>query len=346
MPRISLAQRMNGASRMSAAAADQYTPMVLNYDSLIPSEENFYPISEIEELADNMLVCGHIEPMVVGRVKETATGEEKDRIVSGHRRYYAIGLNIERGHLEFRSVNCVIRKMTHTMYLFTLASANAFTRKLDDAALVRQAAVLRSTLKELVESGEVEIQGKMRDYLADTLGISGTKMAQVDKINSSLIPEGRQALESGKMNFSKAYETARLPEEAQRVVIENEELLSSDVRGMVRDMKITCTVSEEEPTLETDVEDSKEESGIHDTIQLPAPELVEEQEEELSFRNSMDQIAAYVKDFGLSEEWDSLKRANQMHRDTSNVAAMTLRHEAIIKGFELILVDHKERGGE
>lgn len=39
MPRISLAQRMNGASRMSVAAADQYTPMVLDYDSLIPSEE-------------------------------------------------------------------------------------------------------------------------------------------------------------------------------------------------------------------------------------------------------------------------------------------------------------------
>lgn len=330
MPRISLAQRMNGASRMSAAAADQYTPMVLDYDSLIPSEENFYPISEIEELADNMLVCGHIEPVVVGRVKETAAEEEKDRIVSGHRRYYAIGLNIERGHLEFCRVNCVIRKMTHTMYLFTLASANAFTRKLDDAALVRQAAVLRSTLKELVESGEVEIQGKMRDYLADTLGISGTKMAQVDKINSSLIPEGRQALESGKLNFSKAYETARLPEEAQRVVIEDEGLLSADVRSMVRDMKITCTVTEAEPRSETDVEDPGE-----------------EQEEKLSFCNSMDQITAYVKDFGLSEEQASLKRTSQVHRDMPNIAAMTLRHEAIIKGFELILADDKERqGGE
>lgn len=347
MPRISLAQRMNGASRMSVAAADQYTPMVLDYDSLIPSEENFYPISEIEELADNMLVCGHIEPVVVGRVKETAAEEEKDRIVSGHRRYYAIGLNIERGHLEFCRVNCVIRKMTHTMYLFTLASANAFTRKLDDAALVRQAAVLRSTLKELVESGEVEIQGKMRDYLADTLGISGTKMAQVDKINSSLIPEGRQALESGKMNFSKAYETARLPEEAQRVVIEDEGLLSADVRSMVKDMKITCTVSEAEPRPETDMEDPGEERDIRDTIQLPASEQVQEQEEKLSFCNSMDQITAYVKDFGLSEEQASLKRTSQVHRDMPNIAAMTLRHEAIIKGFELILADDKERqGGE
>lgn len=344
MPRIPLVQRMNDTSRMSFAATGQYKPMVLDYGSLIPSEENFYPISEIEELADNMLVCGHIEPVVVGRVEEVSEEgktEEKDRIVSGHRRYFAIGLNIERGYTEFRKVNCVIRKMSHAMYLFTLASANAFTRRLDDAALVRQAAVLRSTLQELVESGEVEIQGKMRDYLADTLGISSTKMAQVDKINSSLIPEGKRALESGEINFSKAYETSRLPGEAQRMVIEDKDLLSADVRGMVKDMKISCIVSEpDEGKADADAEPEHTAGEmLHATVQLPSleSEPPQEQGDNFSFRNSMEQIATYVRETGLPEERGLLGKANQVKAE-----GIILRHEAVIKGFELILEERKE----
>ena len=308
--------------------------MVLDYDSLIPSEENFYPIEEIEELADNMLMCGHIEPVVVGRV------DGKDRIVSGHRRYYAIGMNIERGHSEFCKVNCMIRKMSHPMYLFTLASANAFTRKLDDATLIRQAAVLRNSIEELVESGEIEVHGKMRDYLADTLGISSTKMAQVDKINSSLVPEGKEALESGKINFSKAYETSRLPEETQRMVIEDKSLLSADVREMVQDMKITCMVSDSDTKTETDSPDAEE--TVRDSIQLPPPSLSRESRDDLAFRHGFEEIVAYVERFGLSMERDMLKLAYKSH-DTPE--PVILKCEAIVKGYELI-IEKKEKGGD
>ena len=338
MPRITLTDRLNNTSKMTVATTEQYRPMVLDYDGLTPSEENFYPISEIEELADNMLVCGHIEPVVVARV------EGKDRIVSGHRRYFAIGMNIERGHTEFRKVNCMIRKMSHTMYLFTLASANAFTRKLDDASLVRQAAVLRSTLKELVDSGEAEVHGRMRDYIADTLGISNTKMAQVDKINSSLVPEGREALESGKINFSKAYQTARLPEEKQRMVIEDESLLSSDVQEMVKNMNISCVVSESDTQEEMAVTDPPEEEEIvSEHIQLPLPALPKEDEDKKDDQPSghgFDEIAAYVEKFGLAHERYMLQKA---YKSPDAPDPVILKYEAVVKGYELIM--EKKRKG-
>lgn len=332
MPRLSIVDRMNNSSKMATASAE-YKPMVLDYDSLIPSEENFYPIEEIEELADNMLMCGHIEPVVVGRV------DGKDRIVSGHRRYYAIGMNIKRGHSGFRKVNCMIRKMSHPMYLFTLASANAFTRKLDDATLIRQAAVLRNSIVELVKSGEIEVHGKMRDYLADTLGISSTKMAQVDKINSSLIPEGKEALETGKINFSKAYETSRLPEETQRMVIEDESLLSADVREMVQDMKITCMVTDPDTKIEDDL---PEEQTVKESILLPLPVPPQEEKDDLAFHHGLEEMAAYVAEFGLPVERDILKEAYQTH-DTPE--PLILKHESIVKGFELI-IERKEKGGD
>lgn len=47
--------------------------------------------------------------------------------------------------------------------------------------------------------------------------------------------EGKEAFKDGKINFSTAYETSRLPEEKQHEVIENGELLSKDVREMVKE---------------------------------------------------------------------------------------------------------------
>ena len=47
--------------------------------------------------------------------------------------------------------------------------------------------------------------------------------------------EGKEAFKDGKINFSTAYETSRLPEEKQHEVIENGELLNKDVREMVKE---------------------------------------------------------------------------------------------------------------
>lgn len=351
MPRISLTSRMNSASRMSTAS-EEYKPMVLDYEFLIPSRDNFYPADDLEELADNMLMCGHIEPVIVGRV------DGKDRIISGHRRYYAIGINIQKGHEEFKKVNCMIRVMSEPMYRLTLLSANAFTRKLDDATLVRQAAELKAVLRELADSGEIEIQGRMREYLADTLGVSGTKMAQVDKITSSLVPEGKEALESGKMNFSKAYETSRLPAETQRMVIEDDSLLSADVREMVRGMNITCKVSESD-TQEESVPAQAEEV-VHETIHLPDVEGSaytdsashsnppcddhQDNEDVQDPEYTQEDILAYVR-YGIYEERRLLileKASGEKTRPE------ILRQEAIVKGFELILEmgDDPGEGGE
>ncbi len=338
MPRISLTNRLNSASRMSTAS-DEYKPMVLDYDFLVPSKDNFYPADDLEELADNMLLCGHIEPIIVGRV------DDKDRIISGHRRYYAIGINIQKGHTGFKKVNCMIRSMSDPMFRLALLSANAFTRKLDDATLVRQASELKTVLRELADSGEIEIQGRMRDYLADTLGVSGTKMAQVDKITSSLVPEGKEALESGKMNFSKAYETSRLPAESQRMVIEDESLLSADVREMVRGMNITCSVSES---------DTEEENGLvqagevlHERISLPedgnetggdnisdgVPYDDHDKEDMSDPEYTQEDIVEYVRS-GIYEERRSLAL---MKNSGGRLKAELLRQEAIVRGFEMML---------
>lgn len=245
MPRIPLSARMNGITNLSTATSDRYQELVLDIDVLVPAHENFYTIEGIDELAENMLDVGHIEPIAIAKV------DGKYKIVSGHRRYYAIKKNVDAGYDSFRKVRCTVREMSQPMYMLTLTSANAFTRKLDDATLVQQADVMEKALQELIDSGELKIKGKRRDYMASLLGVSSTKMAQVHKISTSLIDEGKEALASGKMNFSKAYETAKLEPKAQRLVIDDQELLSKDVKEFAKKMTFQVDAACDETSSET-----------------------------------------------------------------------------------------------
>lgn len=233
MPKRSLASRLNNASKMAGIDTTSYKPVRLDPEQLIPSMDNFYHVSEedVEELADSMLHSGLIEPIIVARV------DGHDRIVSGHRRREAALLNKKRGYEEFNEVNCMMREMTQNMFMITLASANAFTRKLTDFELIKQAEILRTYYQKAKEEDGLEIKGKMRDFLAAQLGVSKTKMAQIDAINNNLSDEGKQALEAGDINFSKAYETSKLPQEQQQEVIKNRTLLSQDVKDLAQQRK-------------------------------------------------------------------------------------------------------------
>lgn len=236
MPKRSLASRLNNASKMAGIDTTSYKPVRLDPEQLIPSMDNFYHVSEedVEELADSMLHSGLIEPIIVARV------DGSDRIVSGHRRREAALLNKKRGYEEFNEVNCMMREMTQNMFMITLASANAFTRKLTDFELIKQAEILRTYYQKAKEEDGLEIKGKMRDFLAAQLGVSKTKMAQIDAINNNLSDEGKQALEAGDINFSKAYETSKLPTAQQQEVIKNRTLLSQDVKDLAQQNRKTA----------------------------------------------------------------------------------------------------------
>lgn len=226
MPRIGIGSKLNNASKMAAVDTSEYIKVRLDPKKLVPSEKNFYSMQDIEELADNMLIVGQLQEIVVGRVNGV------DKIIVGHRRTLAAVLNQERGNTEFDLVDCKMKEMNETMFMLTLLSANAFNRKLSDWELIEQARLFKEYLIQAKEEG-MTIPGKMRDYIASAMGVSTGKMGQIEKINNSLCEEGKEALRKGDMTFDKAYNTARLPEQEQKAVVENKKLLSKDVKAIV-----------------------------------------------------------------------------------------------------------------
>ena len=227
MAKLGLGDRLNNNSRQGVIFTDEYRKVKLDPRTLIPSERNKYAQDDIEELADNMLLVGQLQEVIVGRV------DGKDRIIVGHRRTAAAVLNINRGHDGFKLIDCKVREMTEALFMLTLHSANIFNRRLSDWELTEGVAEFKKYLIAVREAGEVEITGKMRDYIADAIGVSTGKMAQMESITNNLCEEGKEAFKNGDINFTKAYETSRLPEDKQKEVIASGEMLSKEVKQMV-----------------------------------------------------------------------------------------------------------------
>ncbi|MFA9375767.1 MAG: ParB/RepB/Spo0J family partition protein [Lachnotalea sp.] len=240
MARLGIGDRLNDNSKMGVVFTKQYRKVQLDPRTLIPSQANSYSQDNIEELADNMLLVGQLQEIIVGRV------DGQDRIIVGHRRTTAAVLNIERGHEDFKKVDCKIKEMSEAMFMLTLHSANIFSRKLKDWELIQGATEFKKYLLEAREAGDVIIEGKMRDYVADAMGVSSTKMAQMESINNNLCKEGKEALKNEEINFTTAYEASKLSEEKQKEVVADKELLSKDVKKMVDDEK-TAAVEKKEP---------------------------------------------------------------------------------------------------
>lgn len=233
MAKLGLSSRLNSVTKKSSEVdVSGYKRVVIDPETLVPAEENFYSQEDIEELADNMILVGNLQPIIVGRV------DGKDKVIAGHRRRQAILMNKRRGIKEFEKIEVLMKEMSENMFMLTLISANMYNRKLTDWEIVEQARQFKEYLKRASKEDGVVIEGKMRDYIADCMGVSNTKMAQIEKINNSLCEEGKEALKNGEINFTTAYETSKLDVEKQKEVIGNKHLLSKDVKELVEQQKV------------------------------------------------------------------------------------------------------------
>lgn len=168
----------------------------------------------IDALADDFLLVGQQSPTILGRVN----GEY--RIVDGHRRNRANILLIERGYEQFKRVRYLYKDMTENIYELSLLSGNGFTQDLTKYEKTELAERLKVALEKARDSGEIEVKGTIRDIIGKYLGESSGQMGRMEKINNSLIPEGKEQFAAGSIGISAAYGIATLPEEEQKKIVE------------------------------------------------------------------------------------------------------------------------------
>lgn len=191
----------------------------IDVDLLDRDPNNFYDLSQLDALADNIATVGLQQPV---RVRDGQDGHVV--IVSGHRRTAAIRKLVEEGRTDLREVPCIREKSAGSAALqeLRLIYANSDTRYLSSSEISRQADRVRALLYQLQEEGH-EFPGRMRDHVAEACKISRTKLARLDAIRNNLAPNIRKAYWDGpkekSLTESTAYELSRLPAEMQNGIV-------------------------------------------------------------------------------------------------------------------------------
>lgn len=183
----------------------------IDVDLLDKDQNNFYQLSDLDALADNIATVGLQQPI---RVRDGENGHVV--IVSGHRRTAAIRKLVEEGRTDLRDVPCIRERgeASPALQELRLIYANSSTRDLSSAEISRQAEKVRELLYQLQEEGH-EFPGRMRDHVAEACKISKSKLARLEKIQKGLASCYRDAWEAGTLPEDTADALSSLPEYVQ-----------------------------------------------------------------------------------------------------------------------------------
>lgn len=194
---------------------------------IIANSRNFYGVRDVEALADSIKLNGLLEPLIVYPYGSAAG---LYRLISGHRRLAALQLN----KAEAAPCRIVEKPASAAREDLMLISANGQRTK-TGPEVASEAQRMTDALLALKKEG-VELPGRLRDIVAEALGVSSTALARKKVINDGLkVPGFRQAWESGKMGETVAYELAQLPSEKQYEALD--QLIDAGVNYETADIK-------------------------------------------------------------------------------------------------------------
>lgn len=202
---------------LKAAASDSFIDSLKMLDvwQIIPNENNFYEMTEIEKLAEDIERQGLMSVLVV------TEDNGEFHLVSGHRRLKAVKLLIDEGRRKSTTVPCYIKsaKSADETQL-DLIMLNATQRKYSDSDTMREYEELERLFKAMEQAGK-PVKGKIRNNIARVLNVSPAQIGKIDNIKHNAIPDVEQAVKSGEMSISTANEVAKLAPEQQKEIIES-----------------------------------------------------------------------------------------------------------------------------
>lgn len=191
----------------------QYIPL----DQIDEDPNNFYQLSDIAQLADNISLCKLQQPI---RVRQKPDG--RYQIVSGHRRRAALEMLVADGYDQWKEAPCIVETddANPTLQQLRLIYANANTRKMTAAELSEQAEQVEKLLYQLKEEG-YSFPGRMRDHVAEAVSISKSKLARLKVIRENLDPSWADVYKDGTLTESQAYALAQMPGFWQTLIHDN-----------------------------------------------------------------------------------------------------------------------------
>ena len=229
----------------SDTGREQITYIPLNL--LDSDDQNFYSLSEIPALADNIATVGLQQPL---RVRKHPTAEGRFMVVSGHRRRAALEELSKEDPERWAEVACIIQadEVSPALQQLQLIYANSGTRKLSSADMSEQAVQVEKLLYQLQEEGH-EFPGRMREHVAQVMQTTQTKLATLKRIRERLHEVWQPLYKDGTIKESAAYELSGMNPADQKLIYDVLRQLKRDLRWEYADdfktyaarMKDVCT---------------------------------------------------------------------------------------------------------
>lgn len=256
----------------------------ISIKKLYSNDKNFYSVTDIEPLAQKILLVGLIENL---EVVHDPCDQGEYRITAGERRWRALKLLVEQGYTDFEMVTCQIQTPASAdEEMLRLIIANDYRNK-TVTDILEEEKQLKDILQRMKQEGR-EIKGykldsgRLRDVIAKMLQMPATKIAQIESINKHLIPEFAEELKEGRLTFSAAYMISGMNEETQAEMLERyqengltykevkeikqqqeEKAAAEQIEGKMNIDQFTET-EEEIEELEDDAEDTEDEDEWED----------------------------------------------------------------------------------
>lgn len=221
--------RNRGAVQQKSKADEQAGRGTLKYidvGDLVPSENNFYSMPAIEELATLIELAGGVkQPGLV-----VPMGGGKYKLLAGHRRRLASIFLVEQGKKEFKSMPCMVEEIKQEE-----AGTPEEQEEADELRKIEEEILLIATngqrektdwdkvqeatrLRELLERKRKfqKVPGQTRKLIATELGTTPAQVGRYESIAKHLLPGFKEEMQAGKMGISVAYELSTLSESSQK----------------------------------------------------------------------------------------------------------------------------------
>ena len=224
--------RNRGAVQQKSKADEQAGRGTLKYidvGDLVPSENNFYSMPAIEELARLIELAGGVKQPGLA----VPMGGGKYKLLAGHRRRLASIFLVEQGKKEYRQMPCMVEEIKQEeagtpeeraeadelreIEEEILLIATNGQREKTDWDKVQEATRLRELLERKRRFRRVP--GKTRELIAKELGTTPAQVGRYESISKRLLLDFKEEMEAGKMGISVAYELSTLTEQAQKAAL-------------------------------------------------------------------------------------------------------------------------------
>jgi ParB family chromosome partitioning protein len=204
MPKREFAATITNSMKTAVSGSFADNIKMIDIGKLVPHRENFYSLSDVELLADDIERQGLKENLVV---RENEDGFYT--VISGHRRRQALILLINEKRLSTRLVPCYINPAkSEDEELQDLIMLNASTRIISDSEMLEQYERLKVIFEKKKANGE---NIRMRDKIAEVLKVSNGQVAKIENVVKNAAPEVKKAVADGDMSLSKANEVTKNP---------------------------------------------------------------------------------------------------------------------------------------